>query len=517
MDQYDRSAEGSRQEQRLIDVYYEWQAGNTLAPDPLANLPARRQADLEPIPDDLEPQDLLDGYSDRLSPEQIRWLEDWNRQLEEVSDGARTIEDIEDPVAQNAAYQLYERYDTWRETNRLSADPLENLFDDLEPDPTAVANQRAGLPAPVEVSPARQNELYRNYVDNLDIDADGLTVQDLAELIRGNDTVGTPNTTEVERNALAALVEEYGLRDNFDPVPVEPQAFAAGPLANELYDMDVEQGVANVQSIENTIYALRNGVIDHQAFRELPENRRQDAMDLVADMVQARLTEQAAVEPPAPRQALQVAQRDPVPRHIRNIGAFTNMSPAWNRQAQELADMYFNDNVIDGTNVSIGSLTGMLRDYRIGPHADAPNEVRELAARMLEGRHAVAQVNAEEIADSLNEAFYMDMDPVEAADQINRDIAVLERNGENTWEDFVGPMVEDIPWNRNVQHHLIGYLRALAEQYVDMRRAEDPDGFAKGGMVKKKHMAKKDGMPLILTRKSPELTELAYQYGGIVG
>jgi hypothetical protein len=50
-----------------------------------------------------------------------------------------------------------------------------------------------------------------------------------------------------------------------------------------------------------------------------------------------------------------------------------------------------------------------------------------------------------------------------------------------------------------------------------LRQAEDPDGFAKGGMVKKKRKAKKAGMPLILTRKSPELTEMAYQYGGMVG
>jgi hypothetical protein len=490
-----------------------------------APAPARQQANLAPIPEDLEPQELLYGYLDRLSPEQIRWLEDWNRQLEEVSDGARTIEDIEDPVAQNAAYQLYERYDTWREENRLSADPLANLFDDLEPDPTAVANQGAGLPAPVEVSPARQNELYRNYVDNLDIDTEDLTVQDLAELIRGNDTVGTPNTTEVERNALAALVEEYGLRDNFDPaqLPLADRGFDTAALSNELYDMDVdEQGVADVQSIENTIYALRNGVIDHRAFRELPENVRQSAMDLVANQMQALLADHAAVEPPAPAQRAEVPmmRASPVPRQIQampDLVLFNGMTGAGYARARELADTYFNDNIVDGANLTIGALTGMLRNYSAGPHVDASYEVRELTARNLERMHEESMGSAEQLADSLNEAFYMELDPQEAMAQIDRDISMLERNGELAWEDLVGPMAEDIPWNRNVQHHLLGYLRALAEQYADMRRAEDPDGFAKGGMVKKKHMAKKDGMPLILTRKFPELTELAYQYGGIVG
>jgi len=214
-----------------------------------------------------------------------------------------------------------------------------------------------------------------------------------------------------------------------------------------------------------------------------------------------------------PQQALQPMRAEPIPRHIRDVGAFTNMSPAWNRQAQELADTYFNDNVIDGTNVTIGALTNMLRNYRVGPHADSPNEVRELAARMLEGRHAEAEGGAEQVADALNEAMYMDMDPPDAVDAIVRDINALERDGENFWEDLAGPLAEDIPWSRNIQHHLIGYLRELANRYGDMREG---DGYAKGGMVKKKHMAKKDGMPLLLTRKSPELTELAYRYGGMV-
>jgi len=188
------------------------------------------------------------------------------------------------------------------------------------------------------------------------------------------------------------------------------------------------------------------------------------------------------------------------------------MTPAWNRQAQELADTYFNDNVIDGTNVTIGALTGMLRDYRIGPHAEAPVEVRELAARRLENLHTEAMGNAEQLAESLNEAFYMDMDPVEAVDQITRDINMLRRNGENTWEDLVGPMAEDVPWNRNVQNHLIGYLEELANRYGEMRE----EGYAKGGMVKKKRKAKKPTMALVVTRKNPGLAEMAYRYGGMV-
>jgi hypothetical protein len=394
-----------------------------------APAPARQQPQGVPMPE-VWADELLEGYSDRLTPEQIEWLSDFQGRFERNEGGAR--EDV-----------FIDQYNEWVENNTLAPDPLANLFDDLEPDPTAVANQGAGLP--------------------------------LAD--QGLDTAA---------------------------------------LSNELYDMDVdEQGVANVQSIENTIYALRNGVIDHRAFRELPENVRQSAMDLVANQMQARLTEQAA-----PRQPVPFMQASPVPRQIQampDLVLFNGMTGAGLARARELANTYFNDNIVDGANLTIGALTGMLRNYSAGPHLDASYEVRELTARNLERMHEESMGSAEQLADSLNEAFYMELDPQEAMSQIDRDISSLERNGELAWEDLVGPMAEDIPWNRNVQHHLLGYLRALAEQYADMRRAEDPDGFAKGGMVKKKRRAKKDGMPLILTRKSPELTELAYQYGGIVG
>jgi hypothetical protein len=395
-----------------------------------------------PIPD-LSADDLLAGYGEQMTREQRDWLGSFVRNWESNVDDS--------PAGGELADRMSRMYQQWRQENTLLPDPVDNLFDDIgnfEPDPTAVANRGAGLPAPVEVSPARQNELYRNYIDNLDIDTEDLTVQDLAELIRGNDTVGTQNTTQAERDILASLVEEYGLRDNFNPAGAE-----AAPAR------------------------------------------------------QAQLP--APVEP---QQALQPMRAEPIPRHIRDIGAFTNMSPAWNRQAQELADTYFNDNVIDGTNVTIGALTNMLRNYRVGPHADSPNEVRELAARMLEGRHAEAEGSAEQVADALNEAMYMDMDPPDAVDAIVRDITALERDGENFWEDLAGPLAEDIPWSRNLQHHLIGYLRELANRYGDMWE----EGYAKGGRVNKKRKVKKDEMLLFLTRKSPELAEMAYRYGGMI-
>lgn len=328
----------------------------------------------------------------------------------------------------------------------MQPDPLANLFDDLEPEPNAVANRPTGV---------------------------------------GND----PYELAARYNVPPAMIRSILTEAN-------------GPLDRVL-------------ELQNEAF---NGL---GRFEALPEDSRSGAVQLIGDLLRERgqgiRNERQQAQLPAPAQpALPMAQRDPVPRNLQTmaIGNLINdMSPEWNRRAQELADTYFNHNIIDGPNISIGSLTGMLRDYRIGPHAEAPAEVRELAARRLEQLHAQAEGNAESIAEALNEAFYMDMAPQEAIDQISRDISALEQNGENFWEDLVGPMAEDMPWNANLQHHLIGYLEALMQQYGDMREA---DGFAKGGAVKKKRKAKSGGMPLVLTRKSPELTEMAYQYGGLV-
>jgi len=120
-----------------------------------------------------------------------------------------------------------------------------------------------------------------------------------------------------------------------------------------------------------------------------------------------------------------------------------------------------------------------------------------------------SMMDAESILETLVEAFYDDMEgPEEARIAILRDIRALEENGETFWEDLVGPMAEDIPWSRNTQHHLIQLLR----NQFDLRG----NGFAKGGMVKKKRKAKKPTMALVVTRKNPGLAEMAYRYGGMV-
>jgi hypothetical protein len=243
-------------------------------------------------------------------------------------------------------------------------------------------------------------------------------------------------------------------------------------------------------------------------FQTLPQESPEGAARMITDEINRRMAE----APAQPGQPGPLALRDPVPRVVQVMAMqdlAREMSPTLNRQSQELANTYFNDNVIDGNDVTISALSGLIRNYRVGPHADAPNEVRELAARKLEALHTESMTDAEAIADALNEAFYDDAEgPEEARTMIRRDIRTLEQHGERAWEDLAGPMADDIPWSRNTQHHLIQYLRNLLE----LR-----EGFAKGGLVKKKkRKANKARTPSVVTRKSPELAEMQYRYGGMV-
>jgi len=387
-----------------------------------------------PMPE-MSADELLAAHGDRMTQEQRDWLSDFSRRWED---------DIANFQENGVTRQprLEAEYNQWLAQNRLQPDPLANLFDDIEPDDTAAANN---------------------------------------PMLQYN-----PQTREL------------ALQYNIPPVTVrEIQARFRDP----------EVTVANLSMLRDNARAGVQGTI----FENLPQEVRDGAARMITEEITRRVpARQQPVEP-----AAQVAERNPVPRNIQTmaIGNLVNdMSPAWRFQAQELADMYFNDNLIDGNNVTIGALTSMLRDYRVGPHADAPAEVRELAARKLEGLHTEAMQSAEQLADSLNEAFYVDMDPEEAVDQITRDIRMIRENGENAWEDLVGPMAVDFPWNRNVQQHLIRYLQEIANNYGNQRE----QGYAKGGMVKKKRKAKKARAPMVVTRKSPELAEMQYRYGGIV-
>jgi hypothetical protein len=174
------------------------------------------------------------------------------------------------------------------------------------------------------------------------------------------------------------------------------------------------------------------------------------------------------VAPQAPaQQAPQLAQRVAVPREIRDMSRqdlITNMEPRGIRQAEELATRYFDENIIDDNNTTIGALTNMIRNYNVGPHTGANFDVRELTARKLEEMNSTTVQDADQIAETLEDTFYDDADSQEEAMRlVARDIADLEQRGDLIWEDLIGPMAEDIPWSQNIQSRLLQNLRIIAD------------------------------------------------------
>jgi len=251
-------------------------------------------------------------------------------------------------------------------------------------------------------------------------------------------------------------------------------------------------------------------------FQNLSQASRDGAANMVTDEIIRR---EQATQLPAPvapaQQPLQLAQREAVPREIQDMSfqdMMTTMEPRGIRQAEELAQLYFSENLIDDNNTTISALTNMVRNYRVGPHANANFDVRELAARMLEDLDVTATREAGQIGEALRDAIYSDMTAEEAMRQADRDISTLERYGEEAWEDLIGPMAEEIPWNRNVEARLIENLRIIADDFREMR----DNGQAKGGLVKKKRKANKARTSSVVTRRHPELAEMQYQYGGMV-
>jgi hypothetical protein len=384
----------------------------------------------EPMPN-LSADDLLASHSDRMTREQRGWLESFNRNWE------NNVDDT--PAGGQLAERMSDMYQQWRQQNTLMPDPLANLFDEFVPDETHPANNVALQQRPGDISPARENELYRNYVDNFNRDmeigriTEEWTPEELADFIRGDDDVGTLNVTQAERDALATLVERHGLQDDFDPRQVEAA----------------------------------------------PQNRPQ------------------------------LAVSDAVPRNVQTMSALDlaqGLEIPQQRRAREIADAMFRDNAFD-QNTPIGTATNVLRSHAIGPAEGAGPLVREQAARNLEQMYTAAQQDADSIAQSLREAFYEDANgPEDAITQIERDIGMLRMRGEAAWEDLVGPMAEDMPWNPTLQAQLLENMETIRDQF-----REQLNGYAKGGRVKKARTA-----PLVATRRNPELAEMTYQYGGMV-
>lgn len=272
-------------------------------------------------------------------------------------------------------------------------------------------------------------------------------------------------------------------------------------------------------------------------FEMLPENSRRGSERLITNLMNERRQLNAAQDhgvpeglfddlepddmhpannaapqleaPPAVREATQLMERNPVPREVQTMAQADlqrGMTNADVRRAQEIADQMFRQNTFN-EEMPIGAATNMLRNHEAETWRGANNYVREQAARHLEQMYATAQHDGHQVAEALDEIFYQDADNYQAArDAIEGDIQMLRAGGENAWEDLLGPMAEDITWNPTVQQIVIDNLENLVNRYENRIR-----GYAKGGMVKKARTT-----PLVASRKSPELAEMAYRYGGMV-
>jgi hypothetical protein len=214
---------------------------------------------------------------------------------------------------------------------------------------------------------------------------------------------------------------------------------------------------------------------------------------------------------PAP-QAPRLQVQDPVPREMQTLNRqdlVLRLGPLGVDEARRIAQLYFNDNIFN-ENTPVSTATDIIRNYNFGPHEGQPPMVRELAARELEELFTTAQQDADILANTLDEAMYQDMDsPEEAMRAAERDIRLLRQHGEGAWEDVFGPLAEDYPWSRNTQELAIRHMQEIADGY---RRQLDEQGppFARGGLVNRART------PMVVPRRSPELAEMAYRYGGMV-
>jgi len=478
---------------------------------------AARQAQGDPMPDNLDVTELLAEHADRLTTGQVRWLTDFSRRWDEDVDNT--------PAGAAAAEQMIEEYNQWLSNNRL------------EPDPTAVANRSVIYGDPYELAerynvppgmirsiiteasgPAdRLVALQREATNGLDRFATlpnesrfGVVVliDDILTERREMDQRGSPARRQAQRpdirQAQAPAVE--------DRVPQEIQRLDRGALADSMTNTAISEaneiareafanndfgpGGAPLDVFLRIIRTQRTGLHADSApaTRELAARTLSDMYDTAAreasDFADDLITNyQDELEPPGTLQALQA--------NIRDLEQ--NGETAWAMMFGEAADD-------TPWNPTLGNI--FIRHLR-QEAIDLDNRIRDTDA----------DVDVDNEAEYLADAFRdiaMDEDPADAVRSLQNTIRSLRR-GEDGWDDALGMAADDTPWNPNLQRTLISRLEAMVEEFRDLRDLEDPDPeeYAKGGRVKKR-MAKKPRTSLVVTRKSPELAEMAYRYGGIV-
>jgi hypothetical protein len=445
---------------------------------------------------------------------------------------------------------------------------------DWEPDPTAVAN----LPAPAAQAPALPGGTVReivSFVNEFPPDDLGSLVygnpalDEAAFRIYTNQNGIDPTVGEVQqaRELIANLAR--GRSQNLardlaaenaaaDQIPLPPAALGPAEAqrrqraALDLPPVDVGGPVIGGDPYElaarydvppgmiRSILTEANGPVDRlvnlqldategrDRFATLPRDSRSGVVYLIDDILTERRERlqiapeqrpdirraQAAPQEARPRILAPVAGETVVPL-IQQMatGDLENLtSPQGILQAREIAQEYFNNNTFMPNTGMLEEFESTLRNRRTGLHRESSDHVRELAARNLRSLHNEAEDMALDFADALVEMYNTEFEPPGILRAIQNDMRQLQQRGAEAWESVVGPASEDTPWNPTISDRLIRYLQAKAEEIENEIREnrEGPEQYAKGGRVKKPRTS------LVVTRKSPELAEMAYRYGGMV-
>lgn len=354
-----------------------------------------------------------------------------------------------------------------------------------------------------------------------------------------------PDTTVANLNIMRDYAQTGAPRSIFANLPEESRAGAARMITDEIQrrqqgaaqNQVAVQGDRQVSARDRELLTMFNSLVDDAieegsfpagmangdlaqlviddeigGLDDLSEADRSRLVELLNSPEQRAPAGQMLPAPAQPAPAPRIQVQDPVPREMQTLNRqdlILRLGPQGVDEAQRIAQQYFTDNTFD-ENTPVSAATNAIRSYNFGPHEGQPPMVRELAARELEELFSTAQQDASILASSLDEAMYQDMEgPQEAAQAANRDIRLLRQHGEGAWEDVFGPLAEDYPWSRTTQELAIQFLQEIADGYRQQLDEQGPP-FARGGLVNRART------PMVVPRRSPELAEMAYRYGGMV-
>jgi hypothetical protein len=447
-----------------------------LAEQAPAQLPAAR------APDEFDPEVFTNNY-----------IEDLRR-----SDGNDVAERVQGAIEDIAEY-LNMRDNTAEFATRLrdAGDNVQSevvelrLYDIADQLETRMAEQLQG-PAP-NLAAARMDEVT-NLLNDLEVDPEQLRA--VAEAMH-NRVNGLSNPywlplAETDRRMLAQRLQQRANYAEFNPEQFATQ------LANEAgLDFD---------DLRDTVRALNDGQFDHEVLRGLPDYEVGRAAQLTALALARHMGEPMPAQAPAAAPAL--AQRDPVRDTVRNADtqvledALT--TPERARVSAAVDQAVLSNNSFEGEEgiSTARRLAQLIREYPIGFVENMMQVERELVAR---GIDAIAdqrelgignqrpvevtpadQTDANIIVSTLDETYYEDADsPQQALDQVNQHLSMLRDRPTAAFDAILGMASNDFTYSPALIQALINELEILRNEYQARIVGRPPQGYQKGGSVKK--------------------------------